>query len=172
MTTLLFLIFVTVIAALVIAMIARRTKAAGGWLLLLWLGYVGAIGYFGVIRNTALRPPGMVFLFVPVVVLLVVFIVRLRSAAGAKLATAFPLWLLIGAQSFRIIVELFIHQLWAEGLVPKMLTFSGANVDLYVGISAPLVAWISMRGNRGKTWALVWNVAGLFALANVVVRAC
>jgi uncharacterized membrane protein len=45
-------------------------------------------------------------------------------------------------------VELFLHQFWIDGLVPKMLTFEGANVDM-----------------------LAWNVLGLLALTNVVIRA-
>jgi hypothetical protein len=66
---------------------------------------------------------------------------------------------------------LFLHQLWIEGLVPKMLTFAGANVDIYVGLSAPLVAWLCIRGRRGLTLAGLWNILGFFALLNVVIRA-
>jgi hypothetical protein len=52
-----------------------------------------------------------------------------------------------------------------------MLTFEGANVDIYIGASAPLVAWLATRGRVGVRVALAWNVLGLFALANVAVRA-
>ena len=68
-------------------------------------------------------------------------------------------------------VELFLHQFWIDGLVPKMLTFEGANVDIYVGASAPLFAWLSTRGRLGMKFALAWNVLGLLALTNVVIRA-
>jgi hypothetical protein len=112
-------------------------------------------------------PPGIAFIFVPVVLFLVFFIVRVRSST----ALAFPLWIILGTQSFRIVVELFLHHLWIEGLVPKMLTFAGANVDIYVGASAPLIAWLSSRGRFGLQLTLVWNVLGLLALANVVTRA-
>ncbi|HYL93609.1 MAG TPA: hypothetical protein VEW69_10700, partial [Alphaproteobacteria bacterium] len=63
------------------------------------------------------------------------------------------------------------HQLWLEGVVPKMLTFRGANFDIYVGASSPLIAWLSTRGQLGIRLALVWNVLGLLVLGNVVVRA-
>ena len=114
-----------------------------------------------------MRPPGIAFIFVPVVLFLVFFIVRVRSSA----ALAFPLWIILGMQSFRIVVELFLHQLWIEGLIPRMLTFAGANVDIYIGASAPLIAWLSTRGRLGMRLALLWNVLGLLALANVVTRA-
>jgi hypothetical protein len=51
-----------------------------------------------------------------------------------------------------------------------MLTFEGANVDIFIGASAPLIAWLGTRGRVGLRVALVWNVLGLLALANVVVR--
>ena len=87
------------------------------------------------------------------------------------MALVFPLWVLIGTQAFRVGVELFIHQLWIDGLAPKMLTFAGANVDIYIGASAPVIAWLSMRGGWGQRLALLWNLLGLLSLANVVTRA-
>jgi uncharacterized membrane protein len=52
-----------------------------------------------------------------------------------------------------------------------MLTFEGANVDIYIGVSAVLVAWISTKGRLGLKVALAWNLLGLLALTNVVIRA-
>jgi hypothetical protein len=171
----LFLGFVTLMAAIVVALSARylngRTAFAIAVGLFVWLIYVGLLGYFGVARNAAMRPPGIAFIFVPVLVLLVLSILGLRTSAGARVALAFPLWIIVGTQSFRIVVELFLHQLWIDGLVPKMLTFAGANVDIYVGVSAPVIAWLSTRGRSGRKLALIWNVLGLLSLTNVVSRA-
>jgi hypothetical protein len=44
-------------------------------------------------------------------------------------------------------------------------------VDIYIGASAPVIAWLSTRGRRGLRIALAWNALGLLALTNVVVRA-
>jgi hypothetical protein len=52
-----------------------------------------------------------------------------------------------------------------------MLTFAGANVDIYIGASALVIAWLSMRGWWGERLALLWNVLGLLSLANIVTRA-
>jgi hypothetical protein len=167
----LFLGFVALMAALVVALSARYLKGptafAIGVGLFIWLIYVGLLGYLGVIGNATIRPPGIAFIFVPVVLFLAFFIVRVRSSA----ALAFPLWIILGTQSFRIVVELFLHQLWIEGLIPRMLTFAGANADIYIGASAPLIAWLSTRGRLGMRITLLWNVLGLLALANVVTRA-
>jgi hypothetical protein len=175
MISTLFLGFVALMAAVVVALSARylngRTAFAITVGLFVSLIYVGLLGYFGVVRNEAMRPPGIAFIFVPVLVFLVLSILGLRSSAGAGVARAFPLWIILGTQSFRIVVELFLHQLWIDGLVPKMLTFLGANVDIYVGASAPLIAWLSTRGRSGMKLALIWNVLGLLSLTNVVIRA-
>ncbi len=173
MTATLFLVFLALTTAISVILIARylsgRTAARVFTGLLIWFVAIGFLGYSGIARNTAIRPPGTFFIIGPVLSFLVFFI--LRSSTKTWIALAFPLWLTIGAQSFRVGVELFLHRLWIEGLVPKMLTFEGANIDIYIGASAPLIAWLSMRGRVGKQVALIWDVLGLVVLANVVVRA-
>src|SRR3984893_10596643 len=173
MTSKLFLGFVAMVAAVVVALIARYVDRRAAFRVLaglsVWLIYAGLLGYFGVVKNTAIRPPGIAFIVVPVLFFLFLFTVR--TSAGARVALAFPLWIILGTQSFRLGVELFLHQLWIDGLVPKMLTFEGANVDIYIGASAPLIAWLSTRGRLGLRLALAWNVLGLLALTNVVIRA-
>jgi len=173
MTAALFLGFLGLMATVVVALVDRylNRRIASGVAtgLVIWFIYAGLLGYFGVLKNATMRPPGIAFVLVPVLAFLVLFIVR--SSAIARVARAFPLWIILGAQCFRVGVELFLHQLWIDGLVPKMLTFEGANVDIYIGASAPVVAWLSMRGGLGLRLALVWNVLGLLALANVVTRA-
>jgi hypothetical protein len=176
MTAILFVAFVAIMAALVVATIARYLGGrAAGWVLaglLLWITYAGLLGYLGVLKNMTTHPPGIVFLVAPVLLFLLVFLVFVvLSNAGARVALAFPLWILLGAQSFRIGVELFLHQLWIDGLVPKILTFEGANVDIYVAASAVLIAWLSTRGRWGLRVALGWNILGLLAITNVVTRA-
>jgi hypothetical protein len=175
MITILFIGFVAVMAALVITLswryLNRKSAILVAAVLVTWLVYVGLLGYFGVIRNATMRPPGVVFILIPVILFLSAFIARFRSESVGRLALAIPLWIVLGTQSFRVLVELFIHQLWLNGLVPKMLTFAGANVDIYIGASAPIIAWLATRGKTGLKLALIWNFLGLCALINVVIRA-
>jgi len=173
MTATLFLGFVAMMAAIVVGLVGRYLNGRTAFRVLAglsaWFIYAGLMGYFGVLKNTAMRPPGTAFLLVPVLFFLFLFIVRF--SANARIILAFPLWIILGAQCFRVGVELFLHQLWIGGLVPKMLTFEGANVDIYIGASAPVIAWLSTRGRLGLKLALAWNVLGLLALTNVVTRA-
>jgi len=70
MITTLFLGFVALMAAVVIALSARYLSGRTAFLitagLFVWLICVGLLGYFGVVKNAAMRPPGIAFIFVPV----------------------------------------------------------------------------------------------------------
>ena len=90
---------------------------------------------------------------------------------GGHLASRIPLALLIGLQAFRIGVELTLHRLWELGSVPKLMTLGGGNIEILIGLSAPLFAWIATRGPGGRRIALFWNVVGLASLLNVAARA-
>jgi hypothetical protein len=173
MTSTLFLGFVAVMTTFVVALIDRyiNRRVALGVLagLSVWFLYAGLMAKFGIIGNSQLRPPGIAFIIGPVLLFLIFFI--LRPSASAQGVMAFPLWLILGTQCFRVGVELFLHQLWIEGLVPRMMTFKGANIDIYIGLSAPLAAWLSTRGRWGLKLAGAWNILGLLALLNVVTRA-
>jgi len=137
--------------------------------LLIWFFYASLMAHFGILKNSEMRPPGIAFVVGPVFLFLIFFIVR--PSASAQAVLAFPIWLILGTQCFRIGVELFLHQLWIEGLVPRMMTFAGANIDIYIGLSAPVIAWLSRRGPWGLRFASAWNILGLLALLNVVTRA-
>ena len=173
MTSTLFLGFVALMITFVVAMIDRyiNRRVALGVLagLVVWFLYAGLMAHFGILGNSKMRPPGIAFVVGPVLLFLIFFIVR--PSASAQAVLAFPLWLILGTQCFRIGVELFLHQLWIEGLVPRMMTFAGANIDIYIGLSAPVIAWLSTRGRWGLKFASAWNILGLLALLNVVTRA-
>jgi hypothetical protein len=176
MTATFFLGFVAMMTAVLVAIVARYLDRRAAFRVLaglaVWFLYAGLMSYFGVFGSAAMLPPGTAFLLAPILLFLSFFVVfMVRSSAGSRIALAFPLWIILGAECFRVGVELFLHQLWIEGIVPKVLTFEGANVDIYIGASAPVIAWLSTRGRMGLKLALVWNVLGLLALANVVTRA-
>lgn len=172
MTATLFVLGVMVLAAVVLLTVRRYLSAATVRLvalaLPLWLAYVGSLSWTGVIADPALRPPGVFFILLPVFIFVGLFAVR--SAAGLQVAARVPIALLMGAQVFRVPVELGLHRLWSEGLVPRLMTYEGGNVDIFIGLSAPVVAWLATRGATECRVAIGWNVLGLLALANIVVR--
>lgn len=135
----------------------------------LWLTYVGTLSAAGVIGDAALRPPGIVYVFAPVIIFMIVFAVR--SEACAIVASRLPLTLLMGAQVFRVAVEIGIHRLGEDGLVPRLMTYEGGNVDIMIGASAPVMAWLWTSRRMGPRIAVLWNILGLTALVNVALRA-
>jgi uncharacterized membrane protein YhaH (DUF805 family) len=167
----LFITFVAFVVAL-LAVTIRRLRGSGLQTpallgLLTWVGYATAMGYWGAGRLGSGIPPLPVFLVGPAVGL-VLFMAR--SSFGGRLAGGIPVSVFIGLESFRIVVELFLHQLWLEGLVPRMLTFEGANFDIVIGASAPLVAWLVSTRRIGRRAGIAWSVAGILMLLNVIVR--
>jgi len=171
MTSAGFLALVGAMTCAVIAMSFRYLRRPDAqrvlWLLTAWVLYIGLLDYLGITGKSHMRPPGLTLVLVPVLL----FVVWLaRSNTGLRIAAAVPLALLVGLQTYRIAVELFLHQLYGEGIVPRMLTYEGANVDIIIGLTAPLAAWASTRGKIGLRLALFWNVAGLFTLVNIVIR--
>jgi hypothetical protein len=171
----LFIVFVLAMAALVVGAVRRCVGPRPALILVVGLGiwfiWVAILSQLGVLQRSDSQPPGMIFILGPVVAYLAWATVRSTSKTGASFAAAFPLGLIIGLQAFRVVVEVFIHRMWAGGLVPEMLTFRGANVDLYVGATAPIIALIAARSGTRRSIALAWNVLGLLSLANVVTRA-
>jgi hypothetical protein len=173
MTSALFLGFLTLVAGTIVAAAARafsrRAALTTAAVLGIWFTYVGALALSGVISNASLRPPGIAFVVLPAFAFVAVFFVR--SPIGGRVSLAFPVWALIGFETYRVGVELFLHRLAGDGLVPKMLTFEGANFELAIALSAPIAAWICTQGRPGLRVSLAWNALGLLSLANVATRA-
>jgi hypothetical protein len=79
---------------------------------------------------------------------------------------ALPLATLIAAQTFRILVEVLIHESSTIGLAPRQMTWQGYNFDIVTGITALALAPFA----RAAPMSLVvaWNCLGLTLLLWVV----
>ncbi|MFA6312458.1 MAG: hypothetical protein WCV99_09310 [Sterolibacterium sp.] len=168
----LFLLFVAAVAAIIafsiLRFLPRGYRVPGLIGLVLWLAYGGALGISGVVANATILPPGLFYLLAPTI-MLVMFMAR--SSVGLTIATSVPIWFLTGMESFRLVVEGFLHMLWQDGQLPRMLTYHGANFDILIGISAPIMAWLIASRRISDRWALAWQAAGIAMLANVAIRA-
>ncbi len=168
-----FLAFLITVAIIVVVIakwrLPTKTALRVGFGIALWLVYISVLSLSGLIANTEQKPPAILAIVLPIFIFVVFAIVR---SDGAKtVAMAVPLWLLMGLQSYRVGVEFFLNQLWHEGLLPRMLTYAGPNVDIWIGVTAPNAAWLSTRSGLGsKRISAAWNVIGLLPLANVIVR--
>ena len=134
---------------------------------LAWLALTGGLAAAGALH---FEPPPTMLPLLGVNLVLAVTVAL--GPVGRRLA-ALPIALLVGAQAFRIVVELLLHRAYAEGLMPVQMSWSGRNFDVVTGITAALLAPILARQGAAWSRALVfaWNTLGLGLLLNVVTIA-
>jgi hypothetical protein len=108
-----------------------------------------------------------------VLILLVVAIAAALafSPFGTRLARYVPLWALVGVQGFRLPLELAMHRMYENGIMPIEMSYSGRNFDIVTGATAFIVAALVWSGRGGRRLVLRWNLLGLALLINVVVVA-
>ena len=149
---------------------ARNLRWAAGWAagLLVLLGATYAAAASGCLRSFESFPPPMMRLFAEgtVVTLIVAF-----SPAGRRLVDGLSLTWLVGYQSFRIAVELFLFGMHRAGALPVQMTFEGQNFDVFTGLSALAVAGLAASGCLPRAVLRVWNLLGLALLATIVTIA-
>ena len=169
----LFLGYVGLVASLVAAVLLRYLPLGramiGVAVIAVWLGYAGIMGYSGIVGDPTRMPPGIFLLLTPIIAF--VAIVLGRSPVGRYLAASLPLGLIFALQSFRIGVELTLSSLHDVGLTTRLMTLAGGNVEILIGLSAPVIAVIATRGTAGRRIALAWNIVGPLSLLNVATRA-
>lgn len=130
-----------------------------------WLVSVLALSASGVLSRFDARPPPML---VMVATGLALFAFATTRPVVRDLLRASPLAWPVLVQTMRLPIELFLHGLYREGRLPVHLTFEGRNLDILVGLSAPIVAWLVHAGRIRARALVAWNVLGLGLLANVV----
>lgn len=143
----------------------RRAAALALGSLALWMFYASSLAYQGWLRSPDL-PPRILLLLLP----LIAFAIWLAgSAAPMALVRGISLRMLTGLQSFRILVEVFLMELWKEGLLPKGMTWEGHNLDILTGVTALVLFLFWDRIPKAAAVAKAWNAAGLVLLAQVAV---
>ena len=82
-----------------------------------------------------------------------------------------PLWALVAVQSFRLPLELAMHEMYERGVMPVQMSYEGLNYDVLTGSTAVVVATLVRGGWGGPRLVLVWNIFGLVWLLNVIIVA-
>ena len=168
---------VTVLAVALLAAVARTSGRRAGWAalvaLVVWLGGALALGLSGALARAPGPAPALA---VPLVSVAAVLAVGL-SPAGRRLALGVPLWALVGAQAFRVPLEILLHRLYVEGVLPVQMTYAGANLDVVTGALAVPLAWALWRGAgslarpSARRATAAFNALGVALLVVVVALA-
>jgi len=144
--------------------VALAVVAVAGWLAL--TAVLAGRGFFLDFKSV---PPHLLLALGPPLLALAALTASPRLAPLlAALPRAWP----VAAQSFRIAVEIVLWRLAVAGVAPEIVTFTGRNVDILVGLSAPVVAYgCFVRRRWSPRVAVWWNLAGIVILLNVVLNA-
>jgi hypothetical protein len=171
--TVVFVALVLGLATLVLVAVALRRGGGAAAVTSLaldgWLGVTAVLAAAGLFEDFSRIPPRLVFALAPP---LLAILWLCRSAAVGRLLDEIPPGWLVYPQSFRIVMELILWELFVVGAIPAIMTFEGRNADILVGLTAPLIAWQCFARRAWSVRAAVWwNVAGILILLNVVVHA-
>src|SRR5262245_47258264 len=88
----------------------------------LWLAVVATLALSGALSRFDLVPPPMMAWFVATLVLPLAVAL---SPLGHKLALRLPFAALVGFQAFRLPLELVMHRAASEGIMPRVMSYSG-----------------------------------------------
>jgi len=138
---------------------ARATVLLAGGLALYGLIIAGIV--LSGIFEKAFVPFGPLFLVVTIAAAVSIGFSRL----GIRIAAGIPLPWLVGFQSFRLPLEVVLHDWYLTGTIPESMTWTGSNWDIVSGIvSLAFFPFVS----RWRALAWIANVVGIVLLVNVV----
>ncbi|MFT4682940.1 MAG: hypothetical protein ACI80P_001967 [Flavobacteriales bacterium] len=139
------------------------------YVLLLWVGLQSALGMKGFYLDITSFPPKQALMLAPSLLLLIGLIVVPK---GRAFLSGLDLKLLTQLHIVRVPVEIMLWMLFMDQLLPIDLTFEGTNFDIIMGITAPLVSYYYfVKKKMSPKLLMLWNLASLILLLNVVVRA-
>ena len=156
-----------------VASLAMKRHLEAQWpsigFILLYVAVPGFLAGTGLLyRFESMPPPAMLL----VAVLTLATIAFALSPLGARLAAGLGVTTLIVMQGFRVPVELILHRLYLEGVIPVQMTYAGLNFDIVSGATAILLGFWLLQGRSVPPWLLLaWNVLGLALLAVIVTIA-
>lgn len=158
--------YFSVILTLVFLLLAapRIDKLAA--LCIAWLSVQMVISASGYYLEADVFPPALASLVFPP---LLVVVVSVFGGFNIKSLKFFKAGWLTFLHLVRIPVELVLYWLFKEGLVPQDMTFKGRNFDIFIGLSAPLIAYFGYVRPVLPVWLVVtWNFIGMGFLFNIV----
>ena len=111
-----------------------------------WLAGVAMMANQGILQDFDRFPP---MILIVVLMSLVMTIAVAQSRIGSLVIKGAGIPWLVGFQGFRVLVEVFLHQMYLEGIVPEQMTFVGLNFDILAGLSALVMAYQISRKKVG-----------------------
>jgi hypothetical protein len=139
--------------------------------LILWLTVQAVLTYKNVYKSDPNSfPPKIMLIGILPTILTIIFL--FATSSGRRFIDSLPIKHLTCIHTVRIPVEMVLFWLFLNKVIPQLMTFEGRNFDIFAGITAPFLAYYgwTKQGLRRQI-ILIWNIACLGLLANIVVNA-
>lgn len=134
-----------------------------------WLVFLAIASYNKWFLDFTSVPPRIFLAVIPVVIVIIAVVF---SGILDKLLLKIRPWWLVNLQTFRVVVEVMLWLLVYHQILPVQMSFEGWNFDVLVGITAIPVSYLCFKSRKFYyTPVIVWNIAGLVLLVNIVVIA-
>jgi len=134
-----------------------------------WTLLQSALGLSGFYNNPASITSRFPLLVIPAVIFLAS---RFFTVKGKAFIDGLDLKGLTIFHIIRIPVEITLLFLFLGSAIPEAMTFEGRNFDILSGLSAPVIYYFAfVKRSLGKTTMIIWNVACMILLLNVVTNA-
>jgi len=140
----------------------------GAWMV--FQGYLADAGFYATFDG---KPRLLAAVAPPLLLIISLFLFR----GSRALLSGVSLEVLTLLSIVRIPVEIVIDWWYHAGLAPQLMTFEGRNFDIISGVTAPIVFFFVFYNpqsslEKGKrVMLIIWNVACLLLLINIVVNA-
>jgi hypothetical protein len=162
-----FFLATTLVSALLLAKAVNNSRAV--WIgSLSWIIFQSAIALTGFYETLNTYPPRLVLAVAPPLILIVILFL---NAAGKKMIDRMDLKWCILFHTVRVLVEVNLYVLFIFKQVPAAMTLEHGNLDILVGVSAPIIYWAFSKGLIGDRTLQIWNYLCLASLLNAVFRA-
>lgn len=129
----------------------------------IWLTFIGFLSYHNFFKETNSLPPRFLLVIIPSIIWVVL------TFKWINFKTIRLEWL-IAIHIIRIPVELVLHRLYTDNLIPKLMTYEGWNFDIISGISATLIFLIMIVRKKPLSiiFLKIWNWCALMLLTIIV----
>jgi hypothetical protein len=162
-----FFLFTTLAALLLFARAVSGSSTALT-LSIAWIAAQSAIALSGFYLVTNTLPPHLAFAILPPVLAIAALF---GTTPGRSFLDRMDLKWCVLIHTIRILVEVSLYWLFLYQQVPALMTFEGGNLDILVGLTAPLLWWAYSKGQVGRRGLLLWNSLALLSVLNAFARA-
>jgi len=138
-------------------------------LVAIWLVLQAILGQTGFYEVNNTTPPRFILMVMPPMLFIIILFNTKKGKAYIDSLNIEKLTLL---HIVRIPVEMVLFALFTVKLVPQLMTFEGANFDIFSGLSAILVYFLMLNKDKAtKKMLIIWNVVCLILLLVIVAIA-